>query len=234
MSPDFLFESMSPYHPVCSHSRGGIYAENAPRFGRRSKELLAIQQEFGRLEKRIDAVRDCVTGSLIRIFGEERPAFTGLAEQQLIEKIAGRVAAQLGTVPKPQAKGEQRYIRDVEAAKYLRVSAATLRSWRAKRSPSGPAVTRIDRMVMYSMKGLEQFMELRTVEGGGNRDGTERGYCERHFCSAGLSGSRANPVERNITGEVYTRSRKASGYERYGHLHCHSGQKPNIVSVQLG
>jgi hypothetical protein len=79
-------------------------------------------------------------------------------------------------------------------------------------------------------------MELRTVEGGGNRDGTERGYCERHFCSAGLSGSRANPVERNITGEVYTRllPREARDYERDRHLRCHSGQKPNIVSVQLG
>jgi hypothetical protein len=128
------------------------------------KELFEIQQEFVRLQKRIDAVRDCVTDSLIRIFGEERPAFTGLAEQQLIEKIAGRVAARLGTVPKPQAKGEQRYIRDVEAAKYLRVSAATLRSWRSKRSPSGPPVTRMGKMVMYSVKELEQFMEQRTVE----------------------------------------------------------------------
>ena len=31
--------------------------------------------------------------------------------------------------------------------------------------PSGPPVTRMGRMVMYSMKGLEQYMEERTVEG---------------------------------------------------------------------
>jgi hypothetical protein len=129
------------------------------------EELVQIEQEFTQLQKRVEAVRDCVTDSLVRFFGEQRPAFTGLKEEELIERIAGNVVARLATTPKPQAKGEQRYIRDVEAAKYLRVSAATLRSWRAKRSPSGPAVTRIDRMVMYSMKGLEQFMELRTVEG---------------------------------------------------------------------
>ena len=42
------------------------------------KELLEIQQEFGRLQKRIDAVRDCVTESLTRIFGEIRPAASGV------------------------------------------------------------------------------------------------------------------------------------------------------------
>ena|ERR1019366_2999247 len=129
------------------------------------EELVQIQGEFTQLQKRIEAVRDCVTDSLVRFFGEQRPAFTGLKEEELSEKIARSVVAQLGTAPKPQAQGERRYVRDVEAAKYLGVSAATLRSWRAKRSPSGLAVTRIDRMVMYSMKGLEQFMELRTVEG---------------------------------------------------------------------
>jgi hypothetical protein len=102
------------------------------------KELIEIQQEFGRLQKRIDAARDCVTDSLTRIFGDERPAIAALAEEELIERIAGSVVARLGTPSKPQAKGEQRYVRDVEAAKYLGVSAATLRSWRSKRSRSEP------------------------------------------------------------------------------------------------
>jgi hypothetical protein len=75
--------------------------------------------------------------SLTHIFGEEHPAIAAMAEEELIEKLADRVVSRLGTVPKSQAKGEQRYIRDVEAAKYLGVSAATLRSWRSKRSPSG-------------------------------------------------------------------------------------------------
>lgn len=43
------------------------------------KELLEIQQEFVRLEKRLGAVRDCVTDSLTRIFGEEHPAMAALA-----------------------------------------------------------------------------------------------------------------------------------------------------------
>ena len=33
-----------------------------------------------------------------------------------------------------------------------------------QRSPSGPPVTRMGKMVMYSVKGLEQYMEERTVE----------------------------------------------------------------------
>jgi hypothetical protein len=55
------------------------------------RELLEIQQEFNRLEKRIDAVRDCVTNSLTGIFGDERPAMAALAEEDFIEKLAGRV-----------------------------------------------------------------------------------------------------------------------------------------------
>jgi hypothetical protein len=129
------------------------------------KELLEIQQEFGHLQKRIDAVRDCVTDSLRRIFGEERPAMAALAEEELIEKLAGRVAARLGTAPRLQARGEARYVREVEAATFLGVSVFTLRAWRSRGEPCSPAVTRMGRMVMYSMKGLEQFMEQRTVEG---------------------------------------------------------------------
>jgi hypothetical protein len=34
-------------------------------------ELVQIQEEFTRLQKRIDAVRDCVTDSLVRFFGEQ-------------------------------------------------------------------------------------------------------------------------------------------------------------------
>jgi hypothetical protein len=60
------------------------------------EELVQLQEEFTRIQKRIDPVRDCVTGSLTRIFGEERPAITALAEEELIEKIAGSVVALLG------------------------------------------------------------------------------------------------------------------------------------------
>jgi hypothetical protein len=47
----------------------------------------------------------------------------------------------------------------------LAVSVFTLRSWRSREEPCGPLVTRMGKMVMYSMKGLEQFMELRTTGG---------------------------------------------------------------------
>ena len=60
------------------------------------KKLLEIQQEFGRLQKRIDAIRDCVTDSLTRIFGEERPALAGLQEEAFMERVAERVVARLG------------------------------------------------------------------------------------------------------------------------------------------
>ena len=129
------------------------------------KELLEIQQEFVHLQKRIDAVRDCVSDSLTHIFGDKRPANTALAEEELIEKLAGRVAARLGAVPAAKKQIDNRYVREKDAAAFLGVSVKTLRSWRSTGSPSGPPVTRIDRMVMYSMKGLEQFMEQRTVEG---------------------------------------------------------------------
>ena len=101
------------------------------------KELAQLQEEFTRLQNRIEAVRDSVADSLVRLFGEERPAFAGLQEEAFIERVAERVVARLSASPKPQAQRDKRYVRDVEAAKYLGVSAATLRSWRSKRSPSG-------------------------------------------------------------------------------------------------
>ncbi len=103
-------------------------------------------------------------GSIVRLFGEQRPAFTGLQEEELIERIADAVVARLGTRPKPEAKRERWYVRDVEAAAFLGISVFTLRSWRSRGKPYGPPVTRMGKMVMYSIKGLEQFMEERTVE----------------------------------------------------------------------
>ena len=79
------------------------------------KELLEIQEEFIRLQKRIETVRDSVADSLTRIFGEERPAIAALAEEELIERIAGRVATRLGITPQSQLQGEKRYVREKEA-----------------------------------------------------------------------------------------------------------------------
>jgi len=55
-----------------------------------------VQQEIVHLQKRIGAVRDCVTDSLTYIFGEERPAIAAMAEEELIERIDGRAVARLG------------------------------------------------------------------------------------------------------------------------------------------
>ena len=60
------------------------------------EELVLVQEEFTQLQKRIKAVRDSVADSLVRLFGEERPAFAGLEEEELIEKISARGVARLG------------------------------------------------------------------------------------------------------------------------------------------
>ncbi len=128
------------------------------------EELVQIQEEFTQLQKSIEAVRDCVTDSLVRFFGEQRPAFTGLQEEELIEKIVGGVVARIGTSPpKPKAEAEPQYLREHAAAKLLGVSASALRSWRGKGRTLGPPVTRVGRMVLYSVAELQRFMEQRTV-----------------------------------------------------------------------
>lgn len=127
------------------------------------RELVQLQQEFTQLQKRIEAVRGSVTNSLVQLFGEERPDFAGLRDEELIERISVRVANRLGTTSKSHAKGEQRYVRDVEAAAFLGLSVFTLRSWRSRGEPCGPPVTRMGNMVMYSVKKLEQYMEQRTA-----------------------------------------------------------------------
>jgi predicted DNA-binding transcriptional regulator AlpA len=129
------------------------------------KELLEIQQEFVHLQNRIDAVRGCVSDSLSRIFGDERPAFAALAEEKLIEKLAGRVSACLGAVPAATKGIGNRYIREKEAAAFLGVSVFTLQSWRSKGETSSPPFTKLGGMVMYSMKALEQYMDERTQTG---------------------------------------------------------------------
>jgi predicted DNA-binding transcriptional regulator AlpA len=128
------------------------------------EELVQIQEEFTHVQKRIDTVRDCVTDSLTRIFGEERPAFAGLQEEAFMERVAERVVARLKARPNAPVHGGSRYVREKEAAAYLGVSVFTLQSWRSRGEPCSPPFTKVGSMVMYSVKELEQFMEQRTVE----------------------------------------------------------------------
>jgi hypothetical protein len=65
---------------------------------------------------------------------------------------------------KPSPLSNQRYVRDVEAAAFLGVSAFTLRSWRSRGEPCGPPVTRMGKMVMYSMKELERYTSIDVLQ----------------------------------------------------------------------
>src|ERR1019366_6874346 len=114
------------------------------------------------LQKRIEAVRDSVADALVRLFGEERPAIAALAEENLIEKLAGRGSARLGSLPATKKQIDNRYIREKEAAVMLGMSVFTLQSWRSK--GTGPLFRKVGTMVMYSVKELERFMEERIVE----------------------------------------------------------------------
>ena len=122
------------------------------------KELFEIQQEFGHPQKRIDAVRDCITDSLTRIFGEERPALAALAEEELIEKLADRAVARLGALPAAEKQIGNRCIREKEAAAFLGVSVKTLRSWSGRRSRSGAR-----------LKSTFSLMESSSMPQSGNR-----------------------------------------------------------------
>jgi len=124
------------------------------------KELVEIQQEFIHLQKRIDAVRDCVKDSLTRIFGEERPTITAVAEEELIEKLADRVVARFGALQAGKKQSGNRYVREREAAAFLGVSVFTFQSWRSRATGGGPPVTKVRGMVMCSVKELEQFMDI--------------------------------------------------------------------------
>ena len=128
------------------------------------EELVQIQEEFTRLQKRIEAVRDSVADSLVRLFGEERPAFTGLQEEAFMDRIAERVVARLRARPNPPVQSESRYVREKEAAAFIGVSVFTLQSWRSRGETASPPFTKVGSMVMYSVKELEQFMEKRTRE----------------------------------------------------------------------
>ena len=85
---------------------------------------------------RIEVVRDSVADPPCRLFVEQRPAYTGLDEEELIEKIANCAVARLPTPPKPQPQGEKRYVRKKEAAASLGVSVRTLRGLEGQRVPS--------------------------------------------------------------------------------------------------
>jgi hypothetical protein len=86
-----------------------------------------------------------------------------LAEEEFIEKLAGRVASRVGAVPATKKDIGNRYVREKEAATFLGISVFSLRSWRSRGSGGGPSWTRVGGMVMYSVKELEKYMKKRSV-----------------------------------------------------------------------
>jgi transposase len=71
-------------------------------------------------------------------------------------------------VPQPVVTPINRYLREREAAKFLGVSQHTLRAWRTRGSPTGLPYARFGRVLVYSSKELERFMEERTHRGSMN------------------------------------------------------------------
>ena len=126
-------------------------------------ELAQIQAEFTRLQKRIETARDTLADTLTRIFGEQYQTLSGIAEKELIDRIVGEVTARVRVISKPEESANNRYLREREAAKLLGVSQHTLRAWRSRGSPTGLPYTRFGRVLLYSTKELERFMEERTV-----------------------------------------------------------------------
>lgn len=126
-------------------------------------ELAQIQAEFTRLQKRIETAGDKLADALTQIFGEQHPTLSGFAEQELIERIVAGVIARVSSTPKSEPIQENRYLREREAAELLGVSQHTLRAWRTRGSPIGLPYARFGRVLLYSAKELERFMEERTV-----------------------------------------------------------------------
>ena len=92
------------------------------------------------------------------------------ADLQPTRRSDARAGAPCGAYHIGQREGQSSLFSSAVAsantvAAFLGMSVSALRSWRSERSPSGSPVTRIDRMVLYSMKELERYIELRTVEG---------------------------------------------------------------------
>ena len=55
----------------------------------------------------------------------------------------------------------EHYMNDVEAAKFLSLSAQTLRNWRVQ--SRGPAYSRAGRAIRYDKRDLEEFMNQNKV-----------------------------------------------------------------------
>ncbi len=129
---------------------------------RAKEELAHLHGELLHLEKRVNSVGESLRKAITELFGTDRQAFPALQEALLAARVAEAVVSRL-PVPSQGVTGRKQFVREREAAEYMGISVATLRRWRTFRCKSGPAFTRLGRMVMYSMTELEDHMRAGLV-----------------------------------------------------------------------
>ena len=86
-----------------------------------------------------------------------------LAEEELIEKLAGRVTARLGGMQATKKQMDSRSVREKAAARSLGMSVFNLQTRRSK--GTGPSFTKVGSLMLCLVEELEKYMEQRTVEG---------------------------------------------------------------------
>jgi hypothetical protein len=123
--------------------------------------LANLQRELCQFEKQLVALRDSVRG-LIEATGTNRQVISSTQESELATRIADGVLMRLNAAAHTTS-AHKKYVREREAADYMGVSVAALRSWRLRRSKNGPPFTRLGKMVLYSVAELERHMEARLV-----------------------------------------------------------------------
>jgi predicted DNA-binding transcriptional regulator AlpA len=129
---------------------------------RARKEVAQLHGELLRLENGVNLVRESLGKAITELFGTDRQAFPALRESALAARVAEAVLSRLPDHAQ-DATARKRFVREREAASYMGISVATLRRWRTLRSKTGPAFTRLGRMVMYSMTTLEDHMRAGVV-----------------------------------------------------------------------
>ncbi|SRR5216684_2906843 len=129
-----------------------------------SVTLSDLRIELLQIERQIEAVRESLRiaeTQFVRQNGQTQPLLS--QEELLIARIADVVASRLATTPKGANNQTKKYLREREAAQYMGISVSALRSWRTHRSSNGPPYTRLGRMVLHPVSGIEEHMRTRIV-----------------------------------------------------------------------
>jgi hypothetical protein len=133
-----------------------------PNVGKARDQLACLHAELLQLESNIRRVRELVQNDITQSSESSQHALLTSDEDALVARIAENVVARQAARPEAQ-RLRKRYVREREAAEYLGVSVAALRSWRLFRSQNGPPFTRLGKMVLYPVTELEKHMADRIV-----------------------------------------------------------------------